>query len=246
MGRELKRVPLDFKWSNKQVWKGYINPYRSLECKSCEGSGLNPATKKISDDWYSHLRNDGKKGWSNELTEVEVEALVRSGRLGDLMENNCYFDDEQNKWMKWVNREKIECEQPKFPTPEQVNEWSKKGFGHDAINHWVCTKARAKSLGVYGHCEFCDGGEIWQSEEIKKLHNEWKQFEPPIGEGFQLWETTSEGSPSSPVFKTLDELCQWCAENATTFASYTATKEEWMKMLDDGMVTAQEGNAVFI
>jgi len=58
-------------------------------------------------------------------------------------------------------------------------------------------------------------------------------FDPPEGEGYQLWETTSEGSPSSPVFKTLDELCEWCAENATTFASNKATKEQWRKMLSE-------------
>ena len=71
-------------------------------------------------------------------------------------------------------------------------------------------------------------------------------LEPPDGEGYQLWETTSEGSPSSPVFATLDELCVWCAENATTFASYTATAEEWKQMLGDGMVYHQEGDAIFL
>ena len=54
----------------------------------------------------------------------------------------------------------------------------------------------------------------------------WRPTEPPKGEGFQLWETLSEGSPVSPVFKTADELATWCADNATTFADFKATKEE--------------------
>ena len=70
--------------------------------------------------------------------------------------------------------------------------------------------------------------------------------EPPTGEGYQLWETTSEGSPTSPVFKTLDGLCEWCEGNATTFASFKATKERWKSMLDDGMVAHREGNVIFI
>lgn len=72
------------------------------------------------------------------------------------------------------------------------------------------------------------------------------KVEPPEGEGFQLWETTSEGSPVSPVFKTLDELCEWCEDNATTFGPYKATKEQWKSMLDDNFVCHIEGNAIFI
>ena len=73
-----------------------------------------------------------------------------------------------------------------------------------------------------------------------------KQFEPPEGEGYQLWGTTTEGEPRSPVFKTLDELCEWCAENDTVFADIKATKEEWKKMLDDDFVHAKVGNTIFI
>ena len=53
-----------------------------------------------------------------------------------------------------------------------------------------------------------------------------KKYDPPGGEGYQLWETTSEGSPLSPVFTSLESLCVWCERNATTFGKYTATKED--------------------
>ena len=69
---------------------------------------------------------------------------------------------------------------------------------------------------------------------------------PPPGDGFQLWETTSEGSPTSPVFATLDDLCEWCTDNATTFANFTATKDEWRKMFDRGFVAHEEGNVIFM
>lgn len=64
----------------------------------------------------------------------------------------------------------------------------------------------------------------------------------------QLYESTSEGTPCSPVFRAdeFEKLCEWAAENATTFASFTATKEQWMKMLDEGFVHHQEGNVVFM
>lgn len=78
------------------------------------------------------------------------------------------------------------------------------------------------------------------TEKLKAL------CEPPKGEGYQLWETTSEGSPVSPVFKTLDKLCEWCEENATTFANYKASKEEWKQMLEDDFVHHKQGMAIFI
>jgi hypothetical protein len=64
--------------------------------------------------------------------------------------------------------------------------------------------------------------------------------EPPKGDGFQLWENTSEGSPVSPVFDTLDKLCEWASVNATTFAEFKATAEQWKSMLSEDFVFHKE------
>jgi len=62
----------------------------------------------------------------------------------------------------------------------------------------------------------------------------FEELEPPVGEGWQMWETTSEGSPISPVFETPEELAQWLADNnASSFGSCTATYEQWLKMIKD-------------
>lgn len=233
MGRELKRVSLNFNWPIDMVWKGYINPYRSMECKVCGSSGYNEATKKISDDWYSFNKTkwiETKNGryndlaWSNHITEVEIEALLKANRLQDFTSDNGYI-----------------------PTPEEVNKWNREGMGHDSLNQMICVRARAEYLGVYGLCQYCNGeGRIWPSKKIKELAENWEPFDPPKGKGFQLWETTSEGSPISPVFKTLDELSIWCAKNATTFGSHKATKEEWLIMLKEEMIFHKIGNTIFI
>lgn len=86
-----------------------------------------------------------------------------------------------------------------------------------------------------------DLGEVWygylpQTDEEAEDEN-WEGTDPPEGEGFQLWETTSEGSPASPVFATPDELCEYAAEHCTTFASNKTTAAEWRRMLDDGFVS---------
>lgn len=235
MGRVLKRVPLDFSWPIGMLWKGYVNPYRSQKCETCDGTGHNEGTKKIDDEWYAfdnaeyvdlpNGKRYNKNAHSHNITETEIKALLERGRLSDFTRDDPDY----------------------VPTPEEVNEWSWSGFGHDASNAWICVEARAKELGVWGKCPVCNGdGEIYHTEEIKKLSKDWEGYEPPEGEGYQLWETTSEGSPKSPVFETLEELCEWCESNVTTFADHKATKEEWFKMLSDGLVYHQEGNFVFL
>lgn len=62
----------------------------------------------------------------------------------------------------------------------------------------------------------------------------------------QLYETTSEGTPLGPVFDNLDDLCEWAADNATTFGPHTASAAEWKEMLGRGHVyhREQQGNNV--
>jgi len=50
-----------------------------------------------------------------------------------------------------------------------------------------------------------------------------------------MWETTSEGSPISPVFESPEKLARWLADTgASAFGSQTATYEEWLSMIHDG------------
>jgi hypothetical protein len=60
--------------------------------------------------------------------------------------------------------------------------------------------------------------------------------QPPPGDGYQLWENTSEGSPISPVFKTKEELATWCESSATIWGSNKISKEEWLTKFD-GWIT---------
>lgn len=72
------------------------------------------------------------------------------------------------------------------------------------------------------------------------------KVDPPEGEGWQLWETTTEGAPISPVFKTPEELAEWSEENATVFADIKATKKEWLEAIQGGLIAAKCWNAIFI
>lgn len=248
MSRELKRVPLDFDWPLNIIWRGYLSPYQSIDCKLCKGSGYNPETKKLSDNWYTHLRTDGKDGWSRHLEQEDVDALIKANRLWDFTRVPITPEQKeivkkrikegQNSWLPFNNGN--------IPTAKEVNEWSGSGLGHDSLNQGICVEARAKRLGFWGLCKLCKGsGSYWAEDKYEKLADEWEPIEPPVGEGYQLWETTSEGSPDSPVFKSLDELCNWAEEYATTFAGFQATAEEWKEMLSKNNVHHKEGNVIF-
>lgn len=111
--------------------------------------------------------------------------------------------------------------------------------------HDYCEKCKkvAQIKGVPMADYGCPDWETYLSEPMKKLK---ELLAPPAGDGYQLWETTSEGSPISPVFETLDALCEWCEKNATAFAEYTATREEWKAMLSNDFVFHQENGAIFV
>jgi hypothetical protein len=56
-------------------------------------------------------------------------------------------------------------------------------------------RARCEREGVAHLCPECKGdGHIWSSKEAETMCDNWKKSEPPLGDGYQLWETTSEGS----------------------------------------------------
>lgn len=84
-------------------------------------------------------------------------------------------------------------------------------------------------------CEYCRKAAKLANREIKS-HGcpEW-QVGPPQGDGWQMWETTTEGSPISPVFATPEELAQWLADTgASSFGKMTASYKDWLTMIKEG------------
>lgn len=291
MSRELKRVPLDFSWPVKAVWKGYLNPFYgySMDCPDCEG-GYSKEAKLLKDRWYGYVpfrpedrgsvpftpehpaiialaernyRNGSHSvareamrlceifnaQWSHHLNADDVRALLDANRLWDFTRTPRTEEHREivraklaagrNSWLPENNGY--------VPTPQEVNDWSIAGFGHDSCNQWIVCKAECERNGWPTECVRCHGeGRIWISEDAKRQADEWTEIDPPSGDGFQLWENCTEGSPVSPVFATLDGLCAWCETGATTFGSATASADDWRKMLDADFVHHAEGNLVFL
>lgn len=270
MGRELKRVPLDFVWPENTVWSGFQNPHyaKSHSCEACGGGGYSPEARRLNDQWYGNapfkpedrgsvpflpthpkvrvmaernvsrsleyygtgewyveqeakrLAKHFNRGWSHHLNADDVAALLEAGRLMDFTHT-------------WKPGQGWQLKEPAYvPTPEEVNAWSLSGFGHDSMNQWTVTNAECKRLGIDAECPSCKGeGTIWDSPEDERAAEAWNPTQPPVGDGYQIWETVSEGSPISPVFATPEELARhmtgrkWGGDTGSTY-------EAWLKFIN--------------
>lgn len=268
MGRELKRVPLDFDWPQDKPWKGYINPFwnQSIKCPHCDGRGDSPEAQHLEDLWYAH-RGGGFKpedrgskpylptdevarkwaerqcsrtpefygsdeasihreavricglwnaAWSHHLNEQDVAALIKDGALMD-------FTHTWTRGKGWRKKRSF-----KVPTPREVNDHYLFGAG---VSAWPVMKAELKRLKQPAECAHCKGhGHTWPSDRVKRQHAAWRRKEPPKGDGYQVWETVSEGSPISPVFATPQELANHMSTTRWG-ADQGSSPETWLKFI---------------
>lgn len=208
--RVVKRVPMDFDAPLNQTWPGYLSPdYRPCPSDDCDNGS------KLAAAWVEKL----------------AHLLLM---LGDAPE------DSGRGLHPWLAALPLRPDKRPLPNVREITGGlagrpHRQPFGHDAIDGWNATKAILKAAGLpedWGICPVCKG-HCMHPDDIAPSEA-WKPTEPPEGEGWQLWETTSEGSPVSPVFKSAEALAEWCAGNATPFADLRWTAAEWVASFDAG------------
>jgi hypothetical protein len=203
VGREIKRVPLGFEWPLNKVWEGYLSPDRLTEspCPAGCHNGSTAAGAWLESLTYLLLMLPGEvPQWKNTRTDS-----ARTGRL--------------HPWLESMEH------RPGVPPSADIAELTgalagrapRHPFGHDALDHWAAVKAIVKGAGldpdVWGICPACKGHATVEAYEGQRAESEaWESTEPPAGDGWQLWETVSEGSPISPVFATPEELAGWMSQ----------------------------------
>lgn len=223
MGRYIRKVKADFDWPLKQAWEGQFNPDKAPECTHCDGYGHSPEYRVLKDEWYGY--HGGPKQMYN-LEQYQVDALWKKGRLSNF---------------------KVR------PTANEVNEWAKKAIlGHDSINCWIALRAKLERLKQPVKCSHCKGdGVVFRDKEHEEACKNFEATWPEDGPCFQLWQDTSEDSPITPVFETLEELAEHCADeknDISIFANDRLTKEDWLAMFKEqvGSLVYKQGNVAFI
>ena len=261
MGRELKRVPLNFDWPINMIWAGYLNPHRAScpeEGKTCfnghtaAGQWLESicrlmgllAEQALEAPQAEERRARGciyphpyLEEWSQAPRTSVPDAVIQAIRdkdPQDEVQRNLAFERAYR-----AHPPKLLPLTPELQHLIEALAGKKARVMMGGGFAWSLAKRLKEFAGVkeddnWGICPVCKGHNI--DPAIYEAHEAWTSTDPPKGEGYQLWTTTNEGSPMSPVFATLDELCAWCEPNASVFGYQKTTKERWREMLDADFV----------
>ena len=161
--------------------------------------------------------------WAHHLSEDDVAALIEAGLLKELTHTRTKNGHWRRKKPAYV------------PSAREVNLWLVENWmGLHHGHTWTVVSAECKRQGYETDCPHCDGGTIWASPEEKRKYEEWERTEPPTGEGYQIWETVTEGSPISPVFARPEDLARWMTRNGWDSDRQTSY-QQWMSfILGDG------------
>lgn len=289
MGREIRRVPLDFSWPLSEPWQGFLMPekFSEQDCPDCS-HGYAPHAEHLRQKWYGDapfdpaetgstplttktpavrafaernvdrnpefygVQHGGREAavewealrligiwntqWSHHLSQQDVDALVDAGRLMDFTRTPRTEQQREdvrkkmeaggNSWLPYDNGYR--------PTATEVNEWSLYGMGHDSLNAMIAVEARCEREGQAHRCATCNGhGSLERYPGQRDEAEAWTKEDPPEGEGWQVWETVSEGSPISPVFPTREGVIEWLTSPAYTWgASRPLTREQAEAFVD--------------
>jgi hypothetical protein len=215
MGREVKRVPLDFNWPQNTTWTGYLLPDRLHEakCTDCAHGSTDAhewlaavayCIAGLADDATDEARGRHMHPYLTPLRDISYNNA--KGRPG-----------------------------PQFAEfADGIAPDAAGGFlGRDNYRTLTALKSAAGLPDKWGYCPTCEGHSTVEKYDGQRAEADaWEPTEPPTGDGWQMWETTSEGSPMSPVFATAAELASWLARTgASLFGATTATRQEWLAIV---------------
>lgn len=106
---------------------------------------------------------------------------------------------------------------------EEAEQWNK-GFYRLSGDEW-----KSKGSDQTGTYEDGWGGSRPKEHEYMP---DWPESERTH---YQMYESTSEGTPISPVMETPEALARWLADNnASAFADMGATYEQWLATINRG------------
>lgn len=214
------RMPFDPRETGSRPWRpDDIGVYEYIERKIARDSdyyGVGPKAVHRESVRMCGLWNER---YCHHLSQSDVDMLVENGQLGDTT----------HTWKPGVGWQRV-AEGERL-TAAEVNHASLfQTLGHSSSVLYALTEDLCSKAGMSTKCRRCAGtGIVWRSARTRAMAGKWRRTEPPVGEGYQMWETTSEGSPISPVFKTPESLALWCVKNP--YYPGSATFEQWMAFI---------------
>lgn len=230
MGRELKRVALTFDWPIGEVWRGFLNPHRK-PCPE-EARGLCHAGSTCGGMWLDAVcrflallgkaavdepRADELRRRGQTFPHPYLQEFPQAPRTGvprEVHERLRDVEDQRERFAALARY--LQAHPPQvLPFTEEVArlvtglasgkrpDGGLLGNAHQV--QWEIQKTLLRVAGIdpeggFGVCPVCKGKAI--DPAAKEAYEAWEPEQPPAGEGWQLWETVSEGSPVSKVYPT--------------------------------------------
>lgn len=244
MGREIRRVPLDFNWPLNKVWEGFLNPL-GKPCpenqKTCFGGSTAAAQwvdvitrflVTVADDALDGGKRKERGGlWPHPyLVEMPTAPRYDIPRSTPQEQLGPIFAERQRNPAKYVIPPSKDLAEllSALMTKEGHPEGSFGFMGTGAA--WYIQKAIFAAAGVdpetWGRCPVCKGE--GRDPAVKEAYDAWKETPVPEGPGWQLWETVSEGSPISPVFPTREAFVEYLmSKGSTRSAAEAFTESGW-------------------
>lgn len=248
MGRQVKRVPVSFGWHQGETWPGYLLPdwLTEEECSACDGGGWSPRAQELHDRWYGKAPFRPEDNGSTPLTADTPEIRELARRNVSYARDLRYTCDEDleaqrladlfnGQWAYHLNVDDVAAlaaagSVKVGATVEEVNRAAiTDPLSRCSTHAYRCIVAVCDREGVASECPACGGhGSVEKWPGQRATADAWEGFDPPAGDGWQMWENTSEGSPMSPVFETADALIDWLVDTgASYFGNTTASRDQW-------------------
>lgn len=237
MGREIRRVPMDFDWPKDKPWKGFIKPH-SRECPdaargTCHGGWTNAGkwldalcnliallgqeAAQSGPEYQAHFKRTGRvyphpylESWGQApRTQIPRDVVERIREIEDQGARHRAFwlySRENPPQLLPLDNELAALVRGLAPGEDLGP------FGGGMASYKI-QKALRGIAGVpetWGICPTCKGDGT--DPAAKEAYEAWQREDPPAGDGWQVWETVSEGSPISPVFATAEEVVRWLVD----------------------------------
>ena len=205
MSREVRRVPITFDWPLHKIWHGYLTPDNLTlpPCPDC----INGSTHAGA--WLHTLAN-------------RLDMLASD--IGDQQRGRAL-----HPWLAQDQYPPVDSRYQVVRPSEDILDLLTGLTGLDGAKltdpmrgsgaTYRITRKIVEAAGLdpdeWGTCPTCQGHATVEKYPGQRAEAEaWEPTAPPEGEGWQLWETVSEGSPISPVFATADALADWMSDLA--------------------------------
>lgn len=228
MSRKVVRVSLDFSWPYNKPWEGRCLPdsLHGTPCVDCKMGQTHAGW------WLQHLCQ------RLEMLAADVFEQQRGKQMHPWLVNDPYPPTDSTHLFERATRVLRPSEDwlalmKGLTGVEPTGDPFGGGWKHNLYG------AIAKAAGIpdFGSCDTCEGeGSIEQYPGQFAERDAWEPSWPEPGEGWQLWETTSEGSPVSPVFASAEELAEWLttSEGGRELSGRPMTIDQALAFVDAG------------